>query len=83
MDKQKLIKMSKDIHDSKIRNCGKFKSLLQNMNAMKALEVYDAIILMCLEEGVDCQVLIDEAVKFKAGEITESEFKKAINFALM
>lgn len=83
MDKQALIKMGKDIHNSQIRDYGKFKSLLQNMNTMKTLDVYDTIILMCLEEGVDCQALIDEAVKFKAKEITESDFKTAINFVLM
>lgn len=83
MDKQALIKMGKDVHNSQIRDYGKFKSLLQNMNAMKTLEVYDQIILMCLEEDVDCQALIDEAVKFKAREITEKDFKKAINFVLL
>ena len=83
MDKQRLIDIGKSIKATGLNSNGNFKSLMLSMSGMKAEEICDKAILMCLEADIECGELIEQFSEFRSGSITEKELKTAINFVLM
>ena len=81
--KEKLIRIGKDIKESKIPNNGKFKSLVINLSGMKTIDIYDTIVELCLQEGIECQELINTGSEFRDGELTENDFRNMIYTVLL
>ena len=73
---QDFIELGKRIRSSKIRQTGKFKSIIMNLQTMETLEIYDQLVIMLLQEEINFQCLINAGSDFKHGEIKEEEFRK-------
>ena len=82
-NKEELIRIGKDIKESKIQNNGRFKSLVMNLSGMKTIDIYDTIVELCLQEGIECQELINAGSEFRAGELAENDFKNMIYTILL
>lgn len=82
-NKEELIRIGKDIKESKIQNNGKFKSLVMNLSGMKTIDIYDTIVELCLQEGIECQELINAGSEFRDGELAENDFKNMIYTILL
>lgn len=82
-NKEELIRIGKDIKESKIQNNGRFKSLVMNLSGMKTIDIYDTIVELCLQEGIECQELINAGSEFRAGELSENDFKNMIYTVLL
>ena len=82
-NKEELIRIGKDIKESKIQNNGRFKSLVMNLSGMKTIDIYDTIVELCLQEGIECQELINAGSEFRYGELTENDFKNMIYTVLL
>ena len=82
-NKEELIRIGKDIKESKIQNNGRFKSLVMNLSGMKTIDIYDTIVELCLQEGIECQELINADSEFRDGELAENDFKNMIYTVLL
>lgn len=82
-NKEELIRIGKDIKESKIPNNGKFKSLVMNLSGMKTIDIYETIVELCLQENIECQELINAGSEFRDGELTENDFKNMIYTILL
>lgn len=77
-NKEELIRIGKDIKESCIHNNGKFKSLIMNLDGIKIIDIYDTIVELCLQEGIECQELINVGSEFRDGELAENDFRNMI-----
>ena len=82
-NKEELIRICKDIKESKILNNGKFKSLVMNLSGMKTIDIYETVVELCLQEGIECQELINVGSEFRDGKLTENDFKNMIYTILL
>lgn len=82
-NKEELIRIGKDIKESKIQNNGRFKSLVMNLSGMKTIDIYETVVELCLQENIECQELINAGSEFRAGELSENDFKNMIYTVLL
>ena len=82
-NKEELIRIGKDIKESKIQNNGRFKSLVMNLSGIKTIDIYDTIVELCLQEGIECQELINVGSEFRDRELSENDFKNMIYTVLL
>ena len=82
-NKEELIRIGKDIKESKIPSNRKFKSLVMNLSGMKTIDIYETVVELCLQEGIECQELINADSEFRDGELAENDFKNMIYTVLL
>ena len=80
---QDFIELGERIRKSKIRQTGKFKSIMNNLGTIETIELYHAICKMLLQEEIEFQCLINAGIDFKLGEIKEEDFRKMILVCLV
>lgn len=76
-------KLGERIRKSGLRKTGKFKMLIESLQFSETLEIYDTLVIILLQNEIDCMCLIEAAADFKNGDLKEEDFKKLMCVALV
>lgn len=84
MDKEVLIKLGKQFREAGLRESKEFKSMMNNLSYLSAMEIYDTLCKMLLVyDKIDMIPLLELGSDFKEGKITEEAFKQGLQIILV
>ena len=86
--KQALIKLGQEIRKSGLRENKDFKSMMNNLSYLSAMEIYDTLwkILLIYNKDynkIDMMPLVELGSDFEEGKIKEEEFKQGLQMILV
>lgn len=82
-NKQELMELGENIRNSDMKNGNRFKSLMNNIATTSTKDLYETIVESCLQNHINCQVLINASDDFKESKLSEEEFRKMICMTLL